>query len=159
MIRTFAILATALWGMAACAPSTEAPLWDSAADEAAVLTTFAALDDRSLSVEEQLTHYTDNAVILVPNETEIRGEAALRDHLSAFGQGVAITTQHEIVELTSFVEVVAVQGRVVGTAQPDGDPNIYNFETKNLILFERQEDGTLKIWKVIYNAAPVSQTQ
>lgn len=126
-------------------------------DRKRVHTIFQDLDDRSLSVEEQLSNYSDEAVILVPNEAEIRGMEALRLHLSEFGQGVDLTTRHEIVEQRSLSDMVIVQGRVVGTAQPEGDPNIYPFETKNIILFEREGTEELKIWKVIYNAAPTPQ--
>lgn len=114
----------------------------------------ADLDDRTLSVEEQLANYSSDAVILAPDQAEIRGGAALREHLSEFGAGVELTTAHEIVELSSLRDMVVAQGKVTGTARPDGDPQTYSFETKNLILFKRAEGGDLKIWKVIYNAAP-----
>ncbi|MGB6230911.1 MAG: nuclear transport factor 2 family protein [Litorimonas sp.] len=126
-------------------------------DREDVLAILAALDDRSLSVEAQLENYREDAVILAPNEPEFRGTDAIREHLSGFGEGVEILTRHEIVNFDRFEDLIAVQGRVIGTAQPEGDTTIYEFETKNLILFRPTEKtGDLKIWKVIYNAAPAS---
>ncbi|MEL7488571.1 MAG: hypothetical protein AAGJ87_15305, partial [Pseudomonadota bacterium] len=127
-------------------------------DAESVRFVFSQLDDRSLSVEQQLRNYTRDAVILAPDQAAIRGAEDLRAHLSASGRGVAIQTRHEIVELKSLAELVVVEGKVTGTAQPDGDPNIYAFETKNIIIFKRTGEGALKIWKVIYNAAPVAES-
>ncbi|MGB3455447.1 MAG: nuclear transport factor 2 family protein [Litorimonas sp.] len=148
-------LICALW-LSACAQPT-VPLPSAEADQAGILAIFEALDDRSLTVDAQLLNYAPDAVILVPNEREIRGTDAVRQHLSEFGTAVDITTRHEIVEQKSYADVVIVQGRVVGTATPDGDPNTYPFETKNVIVFDRTEDNGLKISKVIYNAAPAPE--
>lgn len=122
-------------------------------DRADVLALLAGLDDLSRTPEEMLTLYTEDVVILPPDEPEIRGQAALLAHLSGFGEGLDLTLRHEPVEITSFDEIVIVQGRVVGTASPAGDPQSWPFETKNIILMKRTASG-LKVWKVIYNAAP-----
>lgn len=123
-------------------------------DAALVAPILKALDDRSLSVEQQLSNYTDTAVVLVPGETEHRGLDALRVHLGSVGDGVELVTRHEVVELQSFQELVVVQGKVIGRALPQGAEEWFHFETKNLILFERQLGGGLKISRVIYNMAP-----
>jgi len=114
------------------------------------------LDDLSLTPEQQLDNYLPDAVILAPEQKEIRGREALHNHLTVFGSTVDLILNHQIVELTSFENVVVAQGKVVGTAQPKGDVNRYPFETKNIILFKRQGPDDLKIWKVIYNSAPVA---
>ncbi|NNU17208.1 nuclear transport factor 2 family protein [Parvularcula sp. ZS-1/3] len=124
------------------------------ADREAALAILSDLDDRTLSVEAQLANYADDAVILVPGEREHRGTEALRAHLSTVGVGVDLRTTHEIVELESFDDLVVVQGRVVGSAGPEGSDDVFRFETKNLILLERTDAGGLTISKVIYNMAP-----
>ncbi|MEM1380243.1 MAG: nuclear transport factor 2 family protein [Pseudomonadota bacterium] len=124
------------------------------ADRAMVEAVLADLDRTTLPAREHLRNYEPGAVILAPGLAEIRGHAAIEEHLAASQQGVSVTMRHEIVELTAFGDLVVAQGRVVGVAQPDGDANAYPFETKNIIMLRRQGDGTLKIWKVIYNAAP-----
>lgn len=116
----------------------------------------ADLDNSSLTTDQQLENYVSDAVILAPDQKEIRGVDALRAHLDGFGEDVDIKLNHQIVEIESFQDIVVTQGRVIGTAKPVNDPNIYPFETKNIILFKRDKDKALKIWKVIYNSAPVS---
>lgn len=124
------------------------------AQRAEIVSVLAQLDDRTLSTDEQLENYLPDAVILPPGEAEIRGTDALRVHLDEFGSDADLTTQHEIVELDFIGTTALVQGRVVGTASPHGDPNTYDFETKNLIVLQPDEDGALKISRVIYNGAP-----
>ncbi|MGF1543916.1 MAG: YybH family protein [Parvularculaceae bacterium] len=149
-----AVAACAVVLLTSCAHQTSS--FDDARDARRVRAIFEDLDDRSLPAGEQIRNYTDDVVLLEPDEPEVRGLDALEARLSEFGRGVDLATSHEIVELTSFDDIVVVQGKVTGTAQPDGDPNAYAFETKNIIIFKRSRDGGLKIWKVIYNAAPVS---
>ncbi|MDJ0920219.1 MAG: nuclear transport factor 2 family protein [Henriciella sp.] len=124
-----------------------------------ILSVLERLDDRSLTTEEQLKNYLSDAVILPPGEAEIRGREAIRDHLNGFGTGVDLIARHEIVELDFAGETALVQGRVIGTASPDGDPNTYAFETKNLIVMEPDAAGALKISKVIYNSAPTAPVE
>ena len=153
MLRRFTgVLLFSIKAIAGCQTSV-APLVD---DREQVLRILADLDNQSLTPEEHLENYTVDAVILPPDVVEERGHEAIRQHLAEASQGVQLDMKHEIVELTSFTDVVVVQGRVVGTAQPDGDPNAYPFETKNVLTFQRQADGGLKLWKVIFNGAPLS---
>jgi len=125
-------------------------------DEAMVKAILSDLDSRDLSTNQQMENYLADAVLLVPDQKEIRGEAALKTHLDEFGSNENIEIKHQIVELDSFNDVVIAQGRVVGLFTADDEENSFPFETKNVILFKRSPSGDLKIWKVIYNAAPVS---
>lgn len=127
---------------------------DRSSDREAVLAILADLDRQDLTPTEHLRNYLPDAVILPPGSGEVRGHDAIRQHLSEAQAGAAIEMIHQIVEMESSAYLVVVQGKVVGTAKPACDPNTYPFETKNIILFKRADDGALKIWKVIYNAAP-----
>lgn len=131
-----------------------APTVDDSADLTAVRKIFSDLDNRDLLPADQLKNYDQDAVILPPGETEIRGLAAIRRHLANVRDQAVVEMTHHVIELSSFADTVIVQGKAVGTAQPHGDPDKYPFETKNLILFRRAPDQSLKIWKVIYNQAP-----
>lgn len=145
----------ATWFSACVAAHSGETSVNSDADRQRVMEVFQRLDNISLPTEVKLLDYTNDAVILVPDEREIRGLDEIEAHLSAFGDGVELQTKHSIVELTSFDEIIAVQGRVTGTARPDGQSDVFRFETKNLILFRRAPGNQLKVWKVIYNSAPV----
>lgn len=114
------------------------------------------LDNQSLSTKQQMENYLPEAVLLIPNQKEIRGELALREHLDEFGSNGNITINHQLVELSSFEDIVVAQGGVFGTFTPDDQDSGFPFETKNIILLKRMPTGDLKIWKVIYNAAPAN---
>ncbi len=154
-MKTLCVVVMAGLLMASCsAPNpnpSNAATWD---DRAQVEAIFQSLDRIDQPVAVRVDDYTDDAVILVPGEREIRGHDAIAEHLGAIGVGVSLVTEHQIVELSSFETLVVVQGRVVGTATPDNSEETFAFETKNLILLRRRPDGELKIWRVIYNAAP-----
>ena len=126
-----------------------------AGDAEKVQAIYAVLDDRSASPEEKLTVFAADGVLLPPDQLEVRGSEQILQHLRNDQTSGVIETTHEYVELTSFKEIVVAQGRAFGTwSQPGGDGTIVNWETKNLIVFKRQKDGSLIIWKVIWNPAP-----
>ena len=128
-------------------------------DRETVVSILSDLDDPALLPAEQLKNYVSDAVILAPGQAEIRGHAAIEQHLADARQSARIEMRHDIVELSAFEDIVLVQGGATGTAQPHGDPNRYPFETKSQIMFKRMADGSLKIWKVIYNDAPTIEAQ
>ena len=130
------------------------PAGDESDDRSDVLSILAELDNPSLTPDQQLMNYREDAVILAPDQREIRGHGAIRRHLSEIKEAAVVHTTHQIVELSSFKEVVIAQGGVVGEARPVGASNPFFFETKNIILFKRADGDRLKIWKVIYNSAP-----
>lgn len=125
-----------------------------ASDKEQVIKILADLDDITIAPEKQLENYVSDVVLLAPELFAIRGKKALHEHLSNYANGVDLSMTHSLIELNSFAEVVIAQGKVVGYAQPHGKEGVWPFETKNIIIFRRQIDQSLKIWKVIYNAAP-----
>jgi len=141
-----------LLALAACHNFSKAGTVD---DEHEVERILADLDNLSLTTEQQLRNYSLDAVILAPDQKEIRGHEALKVHLDGFGANNDISLNHQIVELSSFDELVVAQGRVVGRYSPNPTES-HEFETKNVILFKRDTSETLKIWKVIYNSAPLN---
>ena len=126
----------------------------SAQERAQISDILDRLDQLDLPLQQRLADYSDDAVILVPGESEIRGHSAIRTHLASFTDAITISTDHHIVELSRAGNLFIVQGGVTGTATlPTGD--ITQFATKNMILLRASDNNRLKIWKVIYNAAPV----
>ena len=125
-----------------------------ATDKEQVIKILADLDNTTIAPEKQLENYVSDAVLLAPELFEIRGKKALHEHLSNYANGVDLSMTHSLIELNSFAEVVIAQGKVVGYVRPHGKEEVWPFETKNIIIFRRQSDQSLKIWKVIYNAAP-----
>lgn len=125
-------------------------------DESAVKKILLDLDNTSLTTEQQLQNYLSNAVILAPQQKEIRGTKALHAHLTEFKKNTNLKINHQIIELESFGEVVVLQGKVLGRVYSPESENYSNFETKNVIIFKRDDSNALKISKVIYNLAPAS---
>ncbi len=127
-------------------------------DEARVLSILADLDDVSMSPEDALANYDQDVVILAPGAHPVSGHDALRRHLSEFGNDGELIIKHNIHTLDSFADIVVAQGGVDGTLSPKDSDEVFPFKTHNIIIFRRQPKGDLKVWKVIYNSAPMDQT-
>lgn len=62
---------------------------------------------------------------------------------------------HEIVDVFPYDEIVLLRGQVMGTVHPKDGKAPFKFRTKNLFVFRRTADRSLKIWQVIYNYSPL----
>ena len=51
----------------------------------------------------------------------------------------------------SYDEIVVMHGKVTGMFYPSDMQKPVAFSTKNMFVFRRMEDNSLKIWKVIFN--------
>lgn len=120
-------------------------------DQKSVLAILRILDDHSISTEDKMEVWVDDLVHMAPNHTVITDKTSLIKHINNEKQYGNVDMKHEITEIHSFEKIVVMHGKVTGTFYPANKDTSNNFETKNLFVFRRMEDNSLKIWKVIFN--------
>ncbi|MEM6641236.1 MAG: hypothetical protein AAF610_15210 [Pseudomonadota bacterium] len=133
--------------------------WSTDTDRAAVERVLAVMDDASLSPAQKLGVYESNAVIMAPDAAPIRGHKQLLDHLTDAAPGPGVNLSHFAREITRHGDLVVAEGGVRGEWRQTPDSAPVQFATNNLILLRADDDGRLKVWKVVYNAAPVKDAQ
>ena len=102
--------------------------------------------------ETRLGLYVDDVVMMSPgNKTITKKEDLFRENLP--GQ---VEMHHEISWIHSYPDIVIVRAVNNGVFHPTDSTDSSLFATNNIIIFRRVEDGSLKMWQVIYNmtAAP-----
>lgn len=134
-----------------CTDNTDTPIYTKEQDQKSVMAILKILDDHSIITEEKMHLWVDDLVHMVPNQKIITNKNKLIDHIKEEKKYGFADMKHEITELHSYKEIVVMHGKVNGIFYPanNGAPN--KFSTKNLFVFRRMQDNTLKIWKVIYN--------
>ncbi|MDT0607503.1 hypothetical protein [Croceitalea rosinachiae] len=113
----------------------------------------AILDNKALTVDQQLKVYDDSIVHMAPGSKVNLGKEALRIHLKEQRKYGSAEMRHKIIEIETFENLVLMRGQVIGTYYPKNENPPITFRTKNLFVFSSKEGG-LKIKKVIYNSSP-----
>jgi uncharacterized protein (TIGR02246 family) len=154
----FALLATALFAIAAAAGCGAQPKVNLAAEEAAIRATdanwLAASTARDL--ERVLPFWADDATILPPGAPAITGKAAIRQYVSgAFATpGFSITWKTEKVELSKSGDMAYSSGiDRISVTTPDGKS--VTEENRGVAIWKKQPDGSWKcVLDVMSPAAP-----
>lgn len=135
----------------ACKKVTETPVFSIEKDTEMVKDILKNIDNYDLDMDTKMSVYDDEVVHMAQGSRAITNKADLRKVLEAeAGYGKTVMT-HELITLHSYHNMVLTRGRVKGSwHDPDGI-TIYPFETNNIITFKRKDDGTLKVWQVIFN--------
>lgn len=95
--------------------------------------------------------YDNNVVHMAQGSRPVTSKNELANVLnkeSAYGKS---TMKHEIIDIHSFTTTVVTRGRAKGSFISSTGGNPLPFETNNMIVFNRQIDGALKIGYVIFN--------
>ena len=122
-------------------------------DKATIQSILAAHDKLAPGLEEYMRSVADD-IVLMPNGGKlVEGKAAYRQHVADFYASGSIQIRHEVVEVHSFPDVVIARGRAVGTYAPPGGGATNSFQTRNLFVFRRLENGELRVWQIIFNDA------
>lgn len=95
--------------------------------------------------------YADDVVHMAQGSRAITNKNELGKVLKAEASYGRSEMTHEIVTLQSYHDMVLTRGRVKGTYHPNNGGKDIPFETNNIIIFKRMNDGTLKVWQVIFN--------
>lgn len=107
-----------------------------------------------------LSFLADDFVDMPPNEPAIVGKQALRTHHEPLFEAFNLRIRHEPIETHTFGDVVIQLGAGVGeiAAKAGGEPFV--LDQKYLFIFRRQDDGSFKLWRMIFNDnAPVAGAQ
>ncbi|MGY3795756.1 nuclear transport factor 2 family protein [uncultured Aquimarina sp.] len=120
-------------------------------DQKSVQEILKILDDHSISTEDKMMVWVDDLIHMAPNHPLISDKPTLVAHIEKEREYGFADMKHEITEMHSYAEVVVMHGRVTGTFYPTNKEKHNAFSTKNMFVFRRMKDNSLKIWKVIFN--------
>lgn len=109
------------------------------------------LDDNEATIETKLSVWVDNLVHMAPNNDIITDKKALAQYLEEQNSYGYSDMTHQIIEVDSYPDMVLMHGQVTGAFYPKNNNSSIDFKTKNLFVFHRLKDNSLKIWKVIFN--------
>ncbi|WP_147404393.1 hypothetical protein [Aquimarina sp. AD1] len=120
-------------------------------DQKSVMAILKILDNHTISTEDKMKVWVDDLVHMAPNQPLITDKMALIAHIDKEKEFGFADMKHEITEIHSYQEIVVMQGKVTGTFYPANTETSNTFSTKNLFVFRRIKNDSLKIWKVIFN--------
>ncbi|MBQ4821644.1 hypothetical protein [Aquimarina sp. MMG016] len=150
-VRHLSVVITTMLLCIQCKNHLETNNYSKEQDEKLVQMVLEVLDDVTVSTEDKMEVWVDDLVHMAPNHSAITNKTELIEHINNEKQYGCVDMKHEIVEMHSFEKVVVMHGKVTGTFYPINNNAFNRFETKNLFVFRRMEDNSLKIWKVIFN--------
>ena len=148
--RLIIALLTALLSIQ-CQPQQETPEFSVTEDRKSVEAILNILDDDSITTEDKMEVWVDDLVHMAPNHPLITDKPALIAHINNEKKYGIADMHHQITEMHSYAEIVVMHGKVTGTFYPANGAASNDFSTKNLFIFRRMQDNSLKIWKVIFN--------
>ena len=124
------------------------------ADEQAVKQLVAEFDRcaREKDLEAFLSHSVDDVVALAPGEPAVVGKEALRNWYKGFYAAFDIAMVHRPIETHSFGEVVIARGDATGSIRSVSGGEAMQVNNKYLFVLKRQADGSLKVWRAMFNA-------
>ena len=107
---------------------------------------------REKNLERFLSYSLEDIVALGPDEPAVVGKAAVRAWYERFYAAFDIEMTHHPIETHSFGDIVVTRGDGRGTLRPTGGGPAIPLDNKYLFVLKRQGDGSLKVWRVMYNA-------
>ena len=121
--------------------------------EEAVLELLAAIDTaaRAGDFETSLQYATEDVIHMPPDQLPIVGKDAVRAWQRDFFSGFSVDMKHEADETVDCGEVVVHRGRVTGTMTPKAGADPIHLNNKYLFVLRKASDGTLKVWRAMFN--------
>lgn len=122
--------------------------------EQAVLEMLARVDAsvREGDLEKTLEYVADDVVHMPPDQPSLVGKPALRRWQLEFFGAFSADMVHHPDETTECGEVVIHRGRVTGTLKPKGTGDSITLNNKYLFVLRKYQDGTLKLWRAMFNS-------
>jgi ketosteroid isomerase-like protein len=157
-LKTRNFLAAVVSVAVACLAASPASA-SAAADRARIEQIFAAHDKLQAGLDEYMASVASDIILMPNGGAAIEGKAAYLQHVKDFYASGKIQIRHELIEVYSYPEVVIARGRAVGKFTPHGGSTTSAFETKNVFIFRRLENGNLEVWQIIFNDAPAPSRQ
>lgn len=90
--------------------------------------------------------------MLAPDQPAVVGKEAVREYYRAFYGAFTIEMRHEPVETHAVGDLVVNRGDGHGTVTPKAGGQPMPFNNKYLMVFRRQADGSLKVWRAAFNS-------
>jgi ketosteroid isomerase-like protein len=101
-----------------------------------------------------LAYVSDDAVFMPPDEPAIIGKTQIGAWYGTLYEGFHLEMSHEPLETDVFGGLIIHRGNATGTLDPKGGAAPMAFDNKYLFVIRKDADGSLKIWRAIYNANP-----
>jgi ketosteroid isomerase-like protein len=157
-LKTRNFLASFVAAAVACLASLSASA-DAAADRTRIEQILAAHDKLQPGLSEYMASVASDIILMPNGGAAIEGKPAYLQHVKDFYASGTIQIRHELIEAYSYPEVVIARGRALGKFTPHGGSTTSTFETKNMFIFRRLENGNLEVWQIIFNDAPAPSRQ
>lgn len=95
---------------------------------------------------------TDDVVMLAPDQPAVVGKDAVREFYRGSYGTFTIDMRHASIETQAVGDLVVSRGDGRGTLMPKAGGQPMAFDNKYVMLFRRQADGSLKVWRVAFNS-------
>jgi ketosteroid isomerase-like protein len=140
----------ALLGLAACTPAAPTPAGLTDADRAAIQAVSDGFAQSVLAAnwDAAMQAYTEDAVLMPPNDRLVQGAAAIREYLSAFPPVLEFSLMNESVEGAG--DLAYVRGRYAMKLGLPGEPVDSG---KYVEVRRRGADGSWKLTVDIWNSS------
>lgn len=153
--RTTCVVATAIVAVVACT-SADGPASTTHEDIVAVSRMLVTLDRLAADgdLEGLLEYVSDDAVFMQPDEAAIIGRRQIGAWYRALYEDFNLEISHEPLETDVFGHIIVHRGNTKGTLEPKSGAAPTAFDRKYLFVIRKEADGSLKIWRAIFNNNP-----
>lgn len=111
--------------------------------------------DRVISEEdlpELIDLVADDAVYMLPDAPAVVGVRAIGEYYREFFQRYDIEVRHEPLEIDDAGDFIIHRGNVTGTVTSAADGQSVTFSDKYLFVIKKQPDGSLLVWRAVFNS-------
>ena len=150
-MKRLSVILLFLLGAACGSASTSDPAADRQAI-AAVSAQFQAAENAG-NVEQMLSLFADDLVILSPNALELSGADRIAAAMRAFHEAFTVHVEYASQEITAFGDWGFDRGTERFTLTPKGGGAPISVNGKYLWLYRRQSDGSWKQSRVMWNSS------
>ena len=144
----------ALLVLAGCGGSGDQAVHSPEADAVSVSNMVAEFDRcaREGDLEAFLSHVMDDVVWMPPGEPAVVGKQAVREWYANFYGTFDIELTHDVLDTHTFGDAVIARGNAAQTLTPKAGGSPMSLSAKFILVFRRQPEGPLKVWRAIANA-------
>ncbi len=137
-----------------CSRAADEPAGTTADDMVAVSRMLVSLDRLAAEadLESFLGYVSDDAVFMPPDESAIVGAQAIREWYANLYELFTLEMTHEPLEVDVFGNVIVHRGNAKGIMTPKAGGEPITFDNKYLFVIKKQPDGSLKVWRAIFNS-------
>lgn len=154
MIKRSVGLLLAAGAALACSAAGDQGTTTTADDMIAVARLLATVD--RIQAEADLDGFlglvSEDAVYMPPDEAAVVGRRAIAEWYREFYDTIQMDVTHEPLEIDVFGAVIIHRGNARGTLTPKNGGEPIPFDNKYLMVIKKQPDGSLKIWRAMFNS-------